>query len=109
MVDFFGLPHTALSLARIEAHYFVHDIFLEPDQILRDAHRLKDIPGIIVHGRYDVVCPLQSAWDLHQKWPSAKFVVVPDAGHSASEPGIVDALIRATAEMALARGPEGTG
>lgn len=109
VMEFFGSPHTALSLARIEAHYFINNIFLEPDQILRDAHRLKDIPGVIVHGRYDVVCPLQSAWDLRQRWPSAKYVVVPDAGHSASEPGIVDALIKATAEMAAVHGPKGAG
>ena len=109
VVDFFGSPHTALSLARIEAHYFKNNIFLEPDQILRDAHRLQNIPGVIVHGRYDVVCPLQSAWDLHQKWPRAKFTVIPDAGHSASEPGIVDALIKATGEMADTHGPEGAG
>ncbi len=100
VTDFFGLTHTALSLARIEAHYFVHDSFLSPNQILDDAHRLENIPGIIVHGRYDVVCPLENAWDLHQAWPAAQFHIIPDAGHSASEPGITQALVNATMEMA---------
>lgn len=99
VVDFFSNPHVALSLSRIEAHYFVNRIFLEPDQILRNAHRLKNIPGIIVHGRYDMVCPFESAWDLHTAWPEAKLEIVPDAGHSASEPGIIHALIHAMMEM----------
>jgi len=105
VIDHFGAPHTALALARIEAHYFVHDTFLEPDQILRDAHRLKDIPGVIVHGRYDIVCPMQSAWDLHQAWPAARLEIVPDAGHSTTEPGIASALIKATIAMAGELGP----
>jgi proline iminopeptidase len=96
VVDFFGSRHTALSLARIEAHFFMHDSFLAPDQILRDAAKLQDIPGVIVHGRYDVVCPLQSAWDLHQAWPQAQLNVVADAGHSASEAGTTAALVAAT-------------
>lgn len=100
VIDFFGSPHTALSLARIEAHYFYHDAFLAPDQILREAYRLKDIPGYIVHGRYDVVCPMQSAWDLHRAWPRAQLEIVPDAGHSAAEPGITHALVIATYELA---------
>ena len=99
VVDFFSDPHVALSLARIEAHYFVNHIFLKPNQILRDAFRLKAIPGIIVHGRYDIVCPVENAYDLHQAWPEAKLEIVPDAGHSASEPGIVHALIQATLDM----------
>ncbi len=99
VVDFFSDPHVALSLARIEAHYFVNDIFLRPNQILNEAHRLKNIPGVIVHGRYDVVCPLENAWDLRRAWPEARLEIVPDAGHSASEPGIVNALIQATIDM----------
>lgn len=99
VVDHFSEPYTALSLARIECHYFMNDTFLAPDQILRDAHRLADIPGVIVHGRYDVVCPLKNAWDLHQAWPRAELRVIPDAGHSALEPGIVDALVRATVDL----------
>jgi len=100
VVDHFANPHVALSLARIECHYFMHDSFLEPDQLLRDAHRLAQIPGAIVHGRYDVICPLENAWQLRRAWPASNLTIVPDAGHSASEPGTVDALVRATAGMA---------
>ncbi|MEK7815779.1 MAG: prolyl aminopeptidase [Pseudomonadota bacterium] len=100
VIEHFGSPHTALALARIEAHYFVHDSFLEPDQLLRNAHRLQDVPGYLVHGRYDMVCPLASAWDLHRAWPQAKLEIVPDAGHSAAEPGIVSALVQAMIELA---------
>jgi proline iminopeptidase len=92
-------PFTALSMARIENHYFINDSFLEPDQILRDASRLKDIDGVIVQGRYDVVCPMESAWELHRAWPEAEFKVIDDAGHSASEEGITRALVQATAAM----------
>lgn len=93
----FGADQFALAFARIEAHYFVNQGFMDaPDQILRDAHRLKDIPGVIVQGRYDVVCPLRSAWDLHLAWPGADLRIVPDAGHSAFEPGIVHELVSAT-------------
>ncbi len=99
VVEHFSDPHTALSLARIEAHYFVNDAFLAPNQILRDATRLADIPGILVQGRYDLICPVQSAWDLHRAWPRAELQIVPDAGHAASEPGIVDALVKATRRM----------
>jgi proline iminopeptidase len=100
VLDFFGSPHVALSLARIEAHYFAHDTFLEADQILANAARLKDIPGVIVHGRYDVVCPVQNAWDLSQAWPQARLEIIPDAGHSAAEPSITSALVKATIDMA---------
>ena len=87
----------ALAFARIENHYFVNRGFFEcDDQLLRDAHRLHGIPAAIVQGRYDVVCPMRSAWDLHRAWPQAKLEIIPDAGHSAFEPGITDALIRAT-------------
>lgn len=96
LVNHFADPFTALSLARIECHYFMHDSFLEPDQLLRDAHRLAGIPGIIVHGRYDAICPLENAWQLARAWPDAELQIIPDAGHAASEPGIVDALVRAT-------------
>lgn len=94
--EFFGTPHVALSLARIESHYFINDSFLSPNQILRDAYRLADIPGIIVHGRYDIVCPLENACQLQRAWPKAQLVVVPDSGHAASEPGIMDALLKGT-------------
>jgi proline iminopeptidase len=87
----------ALAFARIENHYFVNGGFFEvEDQLLRDAYRIVDIPGTIVHGRYDVVCPLQSAFDLHAVWPRAALVVTPTSGHSAFEAENVDALVKAT-------------
>ncbi|GMR20456.1 MAG: prolyl aminopeptidase [Gammaproteobacteria bacterium] len=100
VADFFTNPHTALSLARIEAHYFVNNSFLEPDQLLCNARKLKDIPGTIVQGRYDMVCPMESAWALHKAWRNSTLQVIPDAGHSAFEPGITHALIHATDGMA---------
>ena len=100
VVNHFADPYVALSLARIECHYFMHDCFLEPDQLLRDVHRLADVPGVIVQGRYDIVCPMDQAHALHLAWPAADYVVVPDAGHSALEPGIIDALVRSTDNMA---------
>lgn len=100
VIDHFGNPFTALSLARIECHYFINASFLEPDQILARAEHLREIPGVIVHGRYDVVCPVEQAFALHQAWPQAHLEVIADAGHSATEPGIVDALVRATDEFA---------
>ncbi len=93
----FGAEEFAIALARIEAHYFVNGGFLDvPDRILRDVGRIRNIPGVIVQGRYDVVCPMVSAWDLHRAWPEADFRLVPDAGHSAFEPGITHELIAAT-------------
>jgi proline iminopeptidase len=89
-----------IALARIEAHYFLNGSFLKSDdQLLTGAERLRRIPGVIVQGKYDLVCPLQSAWDLHLAWPEAQYVVVPDAGHSADEPGIASALVAATEEF----------
>jgi proline iminopeptidase len=99
VVEYFSNPFVAMSIARIECHYFVNDAFLEPDQLLRDASRLEEVPGIIVHGRYDVVCPIDQAWALHRAWPGSRLDIVPEAGHAATEPGIVDALVRATDEM----------
>jgi len=90
----------ALAFARIENHYFVHGGFLEEGQLLRDAPRLAAIPGVIVQGRYDVATPMRSAWDLHRAWPEAEFHLIPDAGHAYNEPGILDALIRATDRFA---------
>lgn len=100
VVDSFTEPHRALSLARIEAHYFVNDAFLEHNQILRDAHKLAGIPGMIVHGRYDVICPLDNAYALHKAWPGSELQIIREAGHASREPGIVDALIRATDDLA---------
>ncbi len=100
VTDHFGDDQVALSLARIECHYFMHDSFLQPDQLLTNAHLLADIPGYIVHGRYDVVCPVEQAYALHLAWPQAQLTIAPGSGHSATEPEIVDALIRATDELA---------
>jgi len=100
VVEHFADPHFALAMARIEAHYFIHSAFLEPDQILRDAHKLADIPITLVHGRYDVICPLEQAFALHQMVPHARLHIVRDAGHSAFEEGIIDNLIRATDQFA---------
>jgi proline iminopeptidase len=87
----------ALAFARIECHYFVNGgFFARDDQLLHDAHRLRNIPAVIVQGRYDIVCPMRSAWDLHRAWPEADLRVVQDAGHSALEPGIQHELIAAT-------------
>jgi proline iminopeptidase len=92
-----GADEFALQFARIECHYFVHGGFLEvDDHLLRDAHKLKNIPAVIVQGRYDVVCPMRSAWDLHRAWPQADLRIVPDAGHSAFEPGNTHELVEAT-------------
>lgn len=100
LVEHFAGSHVALSMARIECHYFINQAFIQPNQIIQQAHHLGGIPGVIVHGRYDVVCPADQAYTLHEVWPEAKLHVVPGAGHSAGEPAITDALIRATDEFA---------
>jgi proline iminopeptidase len=100
VVGFFSDPHTALSLARIECHYFVNHAFLRPNQLLQESRKLADIPGVIVQGRYDLICPMASAWALHQAWPGSELKVIADAGHSAAEPGIRAALIEATDKFA---------
>jgi len=92
----YGQDDTTLAFARIECHYFLNKGWMDEAQLLRDAHRLKGIPGSIVQGRYDLVCPMESAWALSQAWPEADLVIVPDAGHSATEPGISRALVAAT-------------
>jgi proline iminopeptidase len=101
LVERFGSGRFADAFARIEAHYFVHRGFMKrDDQLLRDVKKIRRIPAVIVQGRYDVVCPMRSAWDLHRAWPEAKLVIVPGAGHSMSEPGIRSALIEATGRFA---------
>lgn len=101
LVKKMGRGRFADAFARIEAHYFVNKGFLRSDdQLLRDAQKLRHIPAVIVQGRYDVVCPATSAWALHRAWPEAKLIVVPDAGHSMTEPGIRSALIEETARFA---------
>ncbi|MFE3254085.1 prolyl aminopeptidase [Nocardia sp. NPDC059091] len=89
-------PRFALAFARIENHYFVNHGFLDEGQLLRDIGRIADIPGVIVQGRHDVVCPATSAWDLHRAWPGSELHLVPDAGHAALEPGITHHLVEAT-------------
>ncbi len=96
----FAQPHVALSMARIECHYFMNNAFLQPEQLLQDAHKLAGIPGIIVHGRYDVICPLENAWELHQRWPDSRLQIIADAGHSAAEPATRVALVEATDQFA---------
>ena len=92
-----GEDDFAVAFARIECHFFVNGGFFEVDgQILRDIDRIRHIPGVIVQGRYDVVCPMRSAWDLHKAWPESELHVIANAGHSANEVGIVDQLVRAT-------------
>ncbi len=96
-VERFADPEFALAFARIECHYFMNNCFFPTDDYLvENVDKIRHIPGVIVQGRYDVVCPMTSAWDLHRAWPEAEFKVIPDAGHSISEPGIIDALVDAT-------------
>src|SRR5262249_42798990 len=102
-VAYFAGDGVALGLARIEAHYFTHDIFLPANSLLANAGRLRDIPCVIVQGRYDAVCPIVSADDLHAAWPEADYIIVPDAGHSAWEPGITRELVKATERMKVRR------
>ena len=86
----------SLGLARIEAHYFVNDLFMVENHLLNGVERFREVPGVIVQGRYDMVCPIESADALSRAWPEADYVTVPDAGHSAMEPGIRKALVQAT-------------
>lgn len=95
-VSAFQQERMALGLARIEAHYFRHDMFVEDGALLRDLHRIRHLPCTIVQGRYDIVCPIVSADELARAWPEAEYVIVPDAGHSAMEPGVRKALIAST-------------
>jgi proline iminopeptidase len=97
----FGDPHFAIAFASIECHYFINKgFFAEDGWILKHAHKLRHVPCVIIQGRYDVVTPMDTAFALHKAWPEARFVVVPDAGHATAEPGILDALIRATDSLA---------
>ncbi len=95
-VNYFASDTVALGLARMETHYFSHDIFLPENSLLDNVHKLHNIPATIVQGRYDAVCPIVSADDLHQAWPQAEYIVIDDAGHSVWEPGIQSALIKTT-------------
>jgi proline iminopeptidase len=99
----FSSDALASALARIETHYFVNRLFMDEGQLLANIHRVRAIPAAIVQGRYDMVCPIVTADALHRAWPEAEYVVVPDAGHSAMEPGIRSALVRATERFRLQR------
>jgi proline iminopeptidase len=100
VLDHFTDLHYALSIARIEAHYFVNQNFLSENQLINHADKLKDIPGIIIHGRYDMICPIEQAFELHQVWQTAVLEIIPACGHAASEPAMIDALVKATETMA---------
>jgi proline iminopeptidase len=96
LLQHFSNPHVALSLACIESHYFINNAFMEQNQLLENARKLSDIPGIIIQGRYDLICPMESAWELQRAWPNSDLRIVDDAGHAATESGIIKALIKAT-------------
>ncbi len=100
VLDHFTDLHNALSIARIEAHYFVNENFLSDNQLVRNADKLTDIPGIIIHARYDMICPIEQAFELHQAWQTAVLEIIPASGHAASEPAMIDALVKATDTMA---------
>ncbi|NTT88172.1 prolyl aminopeptidase [Tabrizicola fusiformis] len=97
----FSDDHFATAFAGIECHYFAHGGFFESDGwLIANAHRLRGIPAVLIHGRYDVCTPLSIAWDLHRAWPEAELQIIPDAGHTGTEPGIADAMVRATDRFA---------
>lgn len=100
LLEEFADPSKAVPFARICARFFLEDFYLEDAQLLKEARKLKGIPGIIVQGRHDICTPPTSAWELKQAWPEVDLRIVHDAGHSAGEPGIVDGLVRATDELA---------
>jgi proline iminopeptidase len=100
-VERFREDKFALALARIETHYFVNHGFMDgPGQVLRNLDRIRTVPAVIVQGRYDLVCPMTTAWELHRAWPEAEFRIVADAGHSAFELGTVHELVSATDRFA---------
>jgi proline iminopeptidase len=97
LIERFDEAEFALAFARIECHYFMNNAFFPTDNyLIENVGKIRHIPAVIVQGRYDVVCPARSAWELHRAWPEAELRIVPDAGHSATEPGIVSALVEAT-------------
>ena len=97
MIEKFADAEFALAFARIECHYFMNNAFFETDNyLIENVGRIRHIPAVIVQGRYDVVCPMMSAWELHRAWPESELQIIPDAGHSATEPGTISALVAAT-------------
>lgn len=102
----FTADHMAVSVARIECHYFINNAFFRGNnQLLEDVWKIRHIPSVIVHGRYDIVCPVKNAFDLHRVWPEARLEIIADAGHAVDEPGIADALLRATESFKVAQRP----
>jgi proline iminopeptidase len=107
MIEKFAEPEFALAFARIECHYFMNNAFFETDNyLIENVSKIRHIPAVIVQGRYDVVCPMMSAWELHRAWPESELQIIPDAGHSASEPGIISALVDATDRFREKQEPE---
>ncbi|MEL6453676.1 MAG: prolyl aminopeptidase [Cyanobacteria bacterium J06623_5] len=101
LIERFGQDSFADAFARIECHYFINGgFFSSPNQLLENVDAIRSIPAVIVQGRYDVVCPMASAWELHRAWPEAELIVIDNAGHSATEPGITSALVDATERFA---------
>jgi len=98
--DYYTATHTALALARISSHFFQHQCFLETDQILNQVDQLRGIPGYIVHGRYDMICPPDQAWELANRWGDGELDLVREGGHSAFDSAMLDALIRSTNKLA---------
>jgi proline iminopeptidase len=96
MVAHYEHPRFAVPFARLALHYFLNQGWLEQNQLIRDAHKLTDIPATLVQGRYDAVCPPMTAWDLHQAWPGSTLTILPTAGHTVADPGVLTALRTAT-------------
>lgn len=103
-IEHFTDPHFATGLARIETHYFSNDCFIEDNQILNNIKKIRHLPIFLIHGRYDMICPLENAWTLHSACPASELIIVRDAGHSLNEAGIIDALILASKNI-LTLGP----
>jgi len=102
-VEEFEKVEVSLGLGRLEAHYMLHGGFMEEDQLISNLHKIRHLPAVIVQGRYDVICPPNSAYRLHQAWPESILHVIADAGHAAMEPGIACALVAATEQFKLRR------
>ncbi|WED42284.1 prolyl aminopeptidase [Legionella cardiaca] len=100
VIDQYSLPHFALALATLESHYISHHYFIEENQVLNNIHKIRHLPTYLIHGRYDMICPLAGAWDLYQMLPASNLNIVRDAGHSEREAGFIDALITVTKEVA---------
>jgi proline iminopeptidase len=99
VIEMLNEPNFALCFARISCHFYLNNCFLELNQILNNVSKLQGLPSIIIHGRYDILCPVENAYTLHHAWPGSDLNIVPGAGHVTSEPGILDALITATEQM----------